>query len=106
VGDAAGFVNTSTGEGIFFAMLSGKLTAQTLIEGRNFSWYEKRYRQEFGRYLRPTRFIDHERLLLAVMERAIAACRRDDRFKKMIAENFFRLDRHNLTLRFLKKIGK
>ncbi len=103
-GDAAGFVNTSTGEGIFFAMLSGKLAAQTLLEGRDFSWYEKRCRVEFGAYLKPTRFIRHERLLRAVMERAIAACGRDGQFKKMIAESFFRLDRHTLAWRFLKNI--
>ncbi len=103
-GDAAGFVNTSTGEGIFFAMLSGKLAAQTLIDGRDFSWYEKRCRQEFGWYLKPIHFIQNERVLRAVMERAIAACRRDDRFKKMIAENFFRLDRHILAPRFLKNM--
>jgi len=38
------------------------------------------------------------------MERAIAACRMDDRLKKMITENFFRLDRHILALSFLKNI--
>jgi len=103
-GDAAGFVNTSTGEGIFFAMLSGNLAAQTLIEGRDFSWYQKRCGQEFGRYLKPTRFIQNERLLRAVLERAIASCRSDDRFKKMITENFFRLDRHILAFRFLKNM--
>ncbi|MFN3346138.1 MAG: geranylgeranyl diphosphate reductase [Chloroherpetonaceae bacterium] len=53
VGDAAGLVTPSNGEGIFFAMKSGKMSAETLIDhiqgkGSPLSMYEKNFRKQFG----------------------------------------------------------
>jgi geranylgeranyl reductase len=53
VGDAAGLVTPSNGEGIFFAMKSGKMAAETLIDhlhgkGSPLSMYEKNFRNQFG----------------------------------------------------------
>ena len=53
VGDAAGLVTPSNGEGIFFAMKSGKMSAETLIDhiqgkGSPLSMYEKKFRKQFG----------------------------------------------------------
>ncbi|MFN3560535.1 MAG: geranylgeranyl diphosphate reductase [Chloroherpetonaceae bacterium] len=53
VGDAAGLVTPSNGEGIFFAMKSGKMAAETLIDhiqgkGSPLSMYEKNFRKQFG----------------------------------------------------------
>ncbi len=48
VGDAAGLVDPVTGEGIYYAMRSGELCAQALLENSP-GLYPDRVRQEFGR---------------------------------------------------------
>src|SRR5579863_9263447 len=50
VGDAAGLVDSVTGEGIYFAMRSGELIADSLIEGAPES-YPERVWLDFGRKL-------------------------------------------------------
>ena len=87
VGDTAGFVRPGTGEGIYFAMLSGKFAAQTIIGKREFAWYEERCRKEFGKYLKPVTF-GWNRFLL----------------NKILAEDFFRLGYYKLGRKFLKNI--
>ncbi|MBC8044178.1 MAG: geranylgeranyl diphosphate reductase [Rhizobacter sp.] len=53
VGDAAGLVTPSNGEGIFFAMKSGKMAAETLIDftrgkAKSLSLYEKNFRKNYN----------------------------------------------------------
>ncbi len=58
-GDAAGLINPLTGEGIDYAMISGKLAAEVLVqavEQKNFSerflaQYQRRWRKRFGKDL-------------------------------------------------------
>jgi flavin-dependent dehydrogenase len=50
VGDAAGLVDPITGEGIYYAMRSGDLLAEALLEGVP-ELYPERVRNEFGRAL-------------------------------------------------------
>jgi flavin-dependent dehydrogenase len=50
VGDAAGLVDPITGEGIYYAMRSGDLLAEALLEGFP-QIYPERVRNEFGRAL-------------------------------------------------------
>jgi geranylgeranyl reductase family protein len=58
-GDAAGFINPITGEGIYYAMTSGRLAAETALEAvKNhdasavfLSRYQRRWMNEFGRDL-------------------------------------------------------
>jgi len=99
-GNAAGFVSPSTGEGIFFAMESGKLAAKTIIEGRPFSWYEEQCRKTFGRYLRTSMLGKTRKLIMKVLEKVVFRGSVDPVFSKMIAENFFRLSEHNLGLQY------
>lgn len=49
-GDAAGLVDPVTGEGIYYAMRSGELLAQSLLEGLP-ELYPARVREEFGKSL-------------------------------------------------------
>jgi len=49
-GDAAGLVDPITGEGIYYAMRSGELLAELLLEGR-LVHYPQRIREEFGKAL-------------------------------------------------------
>ena len=57
VGDAAGLINPITGEGIYYAMSSGKIAAEVICESletddtseKFLSKYQKNWRKDFGR---------------------------------------------------------
>ncbi len=57
LGDAAGFTKPTTGGGIYYGMMSGRIAAETALEvldsgdfsGRALKRYEQRWQQEFGR---------------------------------------------------------
>jgi flavin-dependent dehydrogenase len=49
-GDAAGLVDPLTGEGIYYAMRSGELVAEALLQGE-LAQYPERVREEFGKSL-------------------------------------------------------
>jgi geranylgeranyl reductase family protein len=51
LGDAAGFADPVTGEGIYYALRSAELFAEAFLEGRPED-YEQRWRQDFGGELR------------------------------------------------------
>ncbi|MGB8510022.1 MAG: NAD(P)/FAD-dependent oxidoreductase [Pyrinomonadaceae bacterium] len=51
LGDAAGFADPVTGEGIYYALRSAELFAEAFLEGR-VSAYEEKWRADFGRELR------------------------------------------------------
>jgi len=51
LGDAAGFADPVTGEGIYYALRSAELFADAFLEGRP-EEYEKRWREDFGAELR------------------------------------------------------
>lgn len=60
IGDAAGFVNPVSGEGIYYAMASGQLAAETIqkaLESKDssekiLSKYQKNWKKDFGKELR------------------------------------------------------
>ena len=51
LGDAAGFADPVTGEGIYYALRSAELFAESYLNGAPLS-YEKRWREDFGAELR------------------------------------------------------
>lgn len=51
LGDAAGFADPVTGEGIYYALRSAELFAEAFLEGRP-EEYEQRWREDFGGELR------------------------------------------------------
>jgi geranylgeranyl reductase family protein len=51
LGDAAGFADPVTGEGIYYALRSAELFAEAFLEGRP-EEYEQRWREDFGAELR------------------------------------------------------
>lgn len=56
VGDAAGFASPWTGEGIYYAMVSGEMTAETIVGILEGTWtlrrYEEEWKKEFGKTLK------------------------------------------------------
>lgn len=51
LGDAAGFADPVTGEGIYYALRSAELFAESYLEGKPAD-YESRWREDFGRELK------------------------------------------------------
>ncbi len=51
LGDAAGFADPVTGEGIYYALRSAELFAESYMDGRPLD-YERRWQEDFGRELR------------------------------------------------------
>ena len=56
-GDAGGFVNGFSAEGIYFAMVTGDLAARAILEGPSPRLYERLWRREIGAELRDSRFL-------------------------------------------------
>ena len=75
-GDAGGFVNGITAEGIYYAMVTGDLAARAALTG-GFSQYERMWRAEVGSELRDAVLV--QRCLLGAPDRidaVVAAARR------------------------------
>jgi flavin-dependent dehydrogenase len=104
IGDAAGFVRPGTGEGIYFAMCSGKAAARMVTERQDEKWYRRECVRTFGRYLKSTVASLPPRLCNRVLEKAVKIGSKDQQFGKLLAEDFFRLGYHSLTGRFLLNI--
>jgi flavin-dependent dehydrogenase len=56
-GDAGGFVNGFSAEGIYFAMVTGDLAARAILEGPSPRLYERLWRREIGAELRDSCFL-------------------------------------------------
>jgi geranylgeranyl reductase family protein len=56
-GDAGGFVNGFSAEGIYFAMVTGDLAARAILGGPSPRLYERSWRREIGAEMRDSRFL-------------------------------------------------
>ena len=56
-GDAGGFVNGFSAEGIYFAMVTGDLAAKAILAGPSARRYERSWRREIGAEMRDSRFL-------------------------------------------------
>lgn len=101
IGDAAGFVRPGTGEGIYFAMYSGKIAARMVTEHKDEKWYRRECDRTFGRYLKSAVAALPTTLCNRVLEKAVKIGSKDPEFGRLLAEDFFRLGYHSLTGRFL-----
>ncbi|MBI4939371.1 MAG: geranylgeranyl reductase family protein [Actinobacteria bacterium] len=85
VGDAAGLVNPLSGEGIFYALESGRLAGAAALSSRPDTGYREHLAQRFGRHHRDTAFA--ARLLRPVsVEATIHAARNDDPVLRQILD--------------------
>jgi geranylgeranyl reductase family protein len=56
-GDAGGFVNGFSAEGIYFAMVTGDLAARAILGGPSPRLYQRLWRREIGAEMRESRFL-------------------------------------------------
>ena len=93
-GDAGGFVNAFTAEGIYYAMVSGELAAQTAMDAvrakdtssNRLSRYEQSWKNEIGQDL--SKSVSIQRLLLADLrrvDRIVKAASRNPALAEMLA---------------------
>ncbi len=92
VGDAAGFANPFTGEGIFYAMDSAKMAAETInkaFENNNLkseflSNYERKWKKEFGKDLKL--FLKSARLWNSENEDFIKHVCKDEKLSELLMD--------------------
>lgn len=90
VGDAAGFVDPITGEGIYFALRSADLLVACLADGRGLAAYDRAWFEDFGEDLEvASRYLDRfyrGRFLGApVLDRAIGFSTHHAGFRRVMA---------------------
>ena len=94
-GDAGGFVNAFTAEGIYYAMVSGELAARTAVQalrandfsGQSLGSYERGWKQEIGEDL--AKSVAIQRVLLkdlSRVDRVVSAARRNPALAALLAE--------------------
>ena len=113
LGDAAGFAKPTTGGGIYYAMLSGAIGAETAadaLESNSFSAdtlrpYEDRWKDEFGGELRVGYYARmlFESMTDARLERLMEVFLSDDIQRELIRSPVFSFDRHSGII--LRTIG-
>ena len=113
LGDAAGFAKPTTGGGIYYAMLSGAIAAETAAEALEsdtfsedaLSSYEDRWKDEFGAELRIGYYARmlFESMNDARLERLMETFLSEDMQKELIRSPIFSFDRHSGVI--LRTIG-
>ena len=92
VGDAAGFANPFTGEGIFYAMDSARIAAETInkafeknnLKSEFLSNYERKWKKEFGKDLKL--FLKSARLWNSENEEFIKHVCKDEKLSELLMD--------------------
>ena len=94
VGDAAGQVKATSGGGIYFAMIAGRLAAQAASryvggQRRALLWYEREWRRRFGRELTFATFarVTLNHMTDAELNVLVASIAEDDGLRKAIEDH-------------------
>ncbi|MHA1378842.1 MAG: NAD(P)/FAD-dependent oxidoreductase [Candidatus Helarchaeota archaeon] len=91
IGDAAGFVNSLSGEGLYYALSSGEIAAKTCIEllknnksfsEKNLKKYQKSWTKDFGKELKGILFL--RRFTRIWLDGIIKYANLDEKWRKMI----------------------
>jgi len=91
-GDAGGFVNGFSAEGIYYAMVTGDLAAGTILDARGVPaavcrTYERSWRREIGTELRDSVFIQHYLFHSAErMDRVVRGAKTHPEFSRLLID--------------------
>ena len=85
-GDAAALINPITGEGIFYAVLSGSLAGQAATSENPATAYRRALKGHLGRHLRQTDVLARLGRWPALLDNAIAAARDDQHVFDILVE--------------------
>jgi len=92
VGDAGGFINCHSGEGIYYAMSSGEIAAMSIeraltkgdTSGRCLSYYQKSWKKDFGRDLKIINYVSKRQRTPSMSEKNFRLMNQDEKFKKLM----------------------
>jgi len=95
VGDAGGFINPASGEGIYYAMASGEIAAKTIIKALDLedtsekflSTYQKNWKRDFGKDLKLFYLISKRQRSPQKSERNLILLKKDKKFRQLIFES-------------------
>ncbi len=114
-GDAAGFVDPLTGEGIFYALRSGELAGETLAEAladgdlrrRALARYERRWRAEFAGSFRVGRLLQWALRVPRLVDSVVRKAARDAEVARLVGAVIGHAEpkRVVLSLRFLGRLS-
>jgi geranylgeranyl reductase family protein len=86
-GDAASLINPLTGEGIFYALLSGRLAGQAAVGGRDAGRvYRDLLDRELGRHLKHTTLLARMTANVRILDGGVRAAARDPRALDALVE--------------------
>ncbi len=86
-GDAAGFVEPITGEGIYFAILSGKLAADAILSGTDrVNTYNRKIRKNIGAFLNQAYLVKRILFRPKTLSRALSKMSRNAKYCKYFFE--------------------
>lgn len=92
-GDAAGQVKATSGGGIYFSLIAGRLAAQAAHrflggDGGALAWYEAQWRRRFGRELHATAFarVTLNHMTDGELNAFVASIGDDERFRRLVEQ--------------------
>ncbi|MHA1146347.1 MAG: geranylgeranyl reductase family protein [Candidatus Helarchaeota archaeon] len=116
IGDAAGFVNSLSGEGIYHAMVSGELAARTLhllkqqglaFDSNHLRLYQQAWQNDFGAELSKIRFL--KRFARIFSQKLVKFAEKDEKWKEIIFHSMLGIDSisvKKMAFHFIKCILK
>jgi len=95
VGDAGGFINPASGEGIYYAMASGEIAAKTIKRALDsedtsekfLSNYQKSWKRDFGKDLKLLYWVSKWQRSSKKSERNLILLKKDKKFRQLVIES-------------------
>jgi len=96
VGDAGGFIDSLSGEGIYYAMSSGEIAAETVEKAllkkdtseKMLSDFQKNWKKDFGKDLRLINILSERQRTSKMSEKNFSLVNKDEKLKKLILNVF------------------
>ena len=95
IGDAGGFINPTSGEGIYYAMASAEIAAETIEESLNcqdtsekfLSNYQKKWKKDFGKELRLLYWVSKIQKKSKNSEKNLILLYKDEKLRQLLMES-------------------
>lgn len=112
IGDAGGFINPTSGEGIYYAMASAEIAAETIEESLNcqdtsekfLSNYQKKWKKDFGKELRLLYWVSKIQKKSKNSEKNLILLYKDEKLRQLLMESMAgNLDIHQYRWKILRR---
>lgn len=112
IGDAGGFINPTSGEGIYYAMASAEIAAETIGESLNCKDtsekfllnYQKKWKKDFGKELRLLYWVSKIQKKSKNSEKNLILLYKDEKLRQLLMESMAgNLDIHQYKWKILRR---